>query len=67
MGDSVSWDSPRLHAHDPVIDGEHSLLLLKELLEVLLLGLVSCQPSFSLDLDDVSEGFVFFELSVNPF
>jgi len=45
-----------LHGNDPVIDGQLAILaLLKELLEVLLLDLISVLPPVEFDLDDIIE------------
>jgi hypothetical protein len=38
LRDGVCWDSPTLHGHDPIVDGEFALILGDELLKLLLLS-----------------------------
>lgn len=63
----VCGNTPWSHGNNPVIDWKFVLFLFKESLKVLCLGIVSGQPSFVLDLNDLIETFVFSEFSENSF
>mmetsp|Transcript_400 Transcript_400/g.786 ORF Transcript_400/g.786 Transcript_400/m.786 type:complete len:656 (-) Transcript_400:41-2008(-) len=65
LGDLVGGDAVRLHAHDPVVDGELALALLDDLLELLDGLVVGVAPAVVLDLDDLAEALVLGELAVD--
>jgi hypothetical protein len=65
--DFISWDSVRLHAHNPVIERQLSFLLLNDFIKLLYRFFIGVQPSVVFDLDDFIETLVLWELSINTF
>lgn len=67
LSDHVSWNTVRLHADDPVVNGKLTFSLLDDFLKLLDGLLVRVLPSIELHLDDAIETFVFWENSVDTF
>ena len=65
LRDCVRSDSPGLDSHHPVVDVQLATLFLKQLLKVERLSVVSVEPPFVLDTDDLIEGFVLSKLAVD--
>lgn len=63
----VSRNTVRLHACDPVVDGQLAFPGLDDLFEFLHGLYIRVLPSIVLDLHDCIEAFVFWELSVDTF
>lgn len=61
----VGGDTVRLHADDPVIEGQLSFLLFDDLFELLDRFVIGESPSVVLDPHDISEALVFWELAKN--
>ena len=65
LSDRVNGDTPGCHGKNPVIDRKLVLLLLEQLLKLDSLRFVSVQPTLVLDLNNLAEGLVLWELSEN--
>ena len=63
----VSWNSPRLHSNNPIINWESSFLLFKLFLKSVSLSCVCVFISIVLHFDNWVEWLVFFELTKYSF
>lgn len=65
MCQTTTADSKRGKMELPVVHGEHALLLLDELLQLLCLRAVGELPALELELHDGAEGLVLAESTVD--
>jgi len=63
LGNLISCDTVRLHTDDPVIEGKLSFFLFDDLFELLDGFVIGESPSVVLNLDDITETLVFWELA----
>lgn len=67
LSNHISRDAPSLHGHNPVIESKFAFLFVHKLFDLLLLAIFCRCPSFMLDLDNVTETFVFRERTIERF
>lgn len=67
FSDHIGWNTVRLHADDPVINGELSFSLFDDLIKLLDGFFVRGLPSSILNSDDLIETLVLWELSIDTF
>ena len=65
--DLIGWNTMRLHANNPVVNGELSFSLLDDLIKFLNGLLIRSLPSFILNFNDLIETFVLWEFSIDSF